>query len=137
MPDILGELMTYSVQSYIHDRFGLSEAFPTVHYFLLRENGYMTLMEIIRTLHFVDGEWRAQAPSVILSKQFSMARSTVRNLLVHGEKQGWLTIRGRGGHQLILSEEFATLCYRWVLLELIWMAGLVNAAVVRLEEKTK
>ncbi len=132
IPEILGELMTYAIQAYIHDRFGLSEEFPAVDYFLLRENGYMTLMEIIRTLRFEEGEWRAQAPSVVLSKKFSMARGTVRNLLANSEKQGWLTIGARGGHKLILSADFATLCHRWVSLEMVWMGGLVNAAAVNL-----
>jgi len=135
MPDILGELMTYIVHAYVHDCFGLSEAFPSVHYFLLRENGYLTLMEIIRTLHFEKGEWCAQAPSVILSKRFSMARGTVRNLLAKSEEQGWLIVGTRGGYQLIVSDAFATLCYRWVTLELVWMGGLINAAAVKLDNK--
>jgi hypothetical protein len=135
LPGFLGELMTYSVLAYIHDRFGLSEEFPAVHFFLSRENGYMTLMEIIRTLRFEEGEWRAQAPSVSLAKRFSMARSTVRSLLEKSEAQGWLTTSTRGGHNLTLSDEFAILCQRWVALELTWMAGLANAACVRLDGK--
>jgi hypothetical protein len=133
MPDLLGELMTYCVHAYVHDRFGLSEPFPAVHYFLSRENGYVTLMEITRTLRFEQGEWRAQAPSMALSKKFSMARATVRNLLANAEQQGWLIGNARGGHQLILSADFATVCYRWVALEITWMAGLANAAAVRLD----
>ena len=131
-PEMLGELMTYHVHAYIYDRFGLSEAFPAVDYFLYRENGYMTLMEIIRTLRFEEGEWRAQAPSVILSKKFSMARGTVRNLLASCEEQGLLISSARGGHKLILTDDFANLCYRWVSLEIVWMAGLANAAAVKL-----
>jgi hypothetical protein len=133
IPELLGELMTYIVHAYIHDRFGLSEEFPSVHFFLSRENGYMTLMEIIRTLRFEEGEWRAQAPSVVLAKRFSIARSTVRSLLAKSEEQGWLTTHTRGGHKIILSDDFATLCYRWVALELVWMGGLANAAAVRLD----
>ncbi|MDD2659195.1 MAG: hypothetical protein PHY54_05865 [Methylococcales bacterium] len=132
VPDILGELMTYIVHAYVHDCFGLSEAFPAVNFFLSRENGYLTLMEIIRTLRFDEDAWRAQAPSVILSKRFSMARGTVRNMLIKGEEQGWLVAGPRGGYQLSVSDAFATMCYRWVTLEMVWMGGLVNAAAVKL-----
>lgn len=135
LPEFLGELMTYSVQAYIYDRFGLSEEFPTVHFFLTKENGYMVLMEIIRTLRFEEGQWRAQAPSVTLSKKFSMARSTVRSLLAKSEEQGWLINLSRGGHNLALSYEFVTSCHRWIALELTWMGGLANAAAVRLHTK--
>ncbi|MFZ2450025.1 MAG: hypothetical protein WAW36_05855 [Methylovulum miyakonense] len=131
-PEILGELMTYIVYAYRHDRFGLSEAFPAIDYFLLRENGYVTLMEITRSMRFEQGEWYAQAPSVILSKNFSMARGTVRNLLAYSEKQGWLTNCARGGHKITLSSDFATSCQRWVSLEMVWMGGLINAAAVNL-----
>lgn len=131
-PGMLGELMTFHVHAYMHDRFGLSEAFPAVDYFLHRENGYMTLMEIIRTLRFEEGEWRAQAPSVILSKKFSMARGTVRNLLASAEERGWLISSTRGGHKLIIADAFASLCYRWVSLEMVWMGGLANAAAIKL-----
>jgi hypothetical protein len=110
----------------------IAEAYPELYFFLDRENGYMTLLEIIRTLRFESGEWRAQAPSVILSKKFSMARATVRNLLSHSESQGLLSRNVRGDQALTLSNAFAETLYRWVVLELTWMAGMINAAAVRL-----
>jgi len=99
---------------------------------MFRENGYLTLMEILRTMRFADGGYIAQAPSVQLAKKFSMSRSTVRRLLAECEELGWLSISERGGHTLLLTDNFATQCRRWVALEIVWMAGLANAAAFRI-----
>lgn len=131
-PGFLGEVMSYNVYAYMHDGFILYEELPPIKLIMSRENGYLTLMEMVRSLRFVDGAWQAHAPSVALAKRFAMARGTIRNLLAYCEQQGWLRAAARGGHALTLSEEFATVCRSWVALEIVWTAGFANAAAVRL-----
>lgn len=131
-PGFLGEVMSYNVYAYMHDGFILYEELPAIKLMMSRENGYLTLMEMLRSLRCVDGVWQAHAPSVALARRFAMARGTIRNLLEYCEQQGWLRVAARGGHALTLSEEFATVCRRWVALEIAWTAGFANAAAVRL-----
>ena len=132
LPGLFGEVMTYIIHAYRLDEFVLYEEFQEVKLFMFRENGYLTLMEILRTMRFADGGYIAQAPSVQLAKKFSMSRSTVRRLLAECEELGWLSISERGGHTLLLTDNFATQCRRWVALEIVWMAGLANAAAFRI-----
>jgi hypothetical protein len=134
-PGFLGEVMSYNVHAYMHDGFILYEELPPIQLMMSRENGYLTLMEILRSMRLVNGVWLARAPSVALAKRFAMARGTIRNLLAYGEHQGWLRAVSRGGHALTLSDEFANVCRRWVALEIVWTAGFANAAALRLDSK--
>lgn len=132
-PGFLGEVMSYNVYAYMHDGFILYEELPQIKRMMSRENGYLTLMEILRSLRRVDDAWMACAPSAALARRFAMARGTTRNLLAYGAQQGWLITTARGGHALTLSDAFADVCRRWVALEIVWTAGFANAAVRHLD----
>ncbi len=131
MPEFFAELFSYNALAYMHDRFVLYEAFPEIGFIMSRENGYITLREILRTLELVDGMWRAQAPYVELERRFYMARGTARNLVTEAERRGWLRAEKPGGQALVLEDAFVMRLQHWVALEMVWMAGLANAAAMR------
>jgi hypothetical protein len=127
-PLFLGEVLSYQVLAYCHDGFTLHEEFPAVRYFMGRESGYMTLMKILQTLRFEADQWVCSAPSQQLSEDFESARGTIRNVLSEAERQSWIVSSSRGGHRLVLSQRFARECLQWAAAELVWIAGLSNAA---------
>ncbi len=132
LPGFLGEVLSYQVLAYLHDQFTLHESFAGIQRIMRRENGYVTLMEIVRTMHPSGDQWLAAAPSVSLAERFQSSRGTVRNIVQEAMQEGWLHTSDRGGHTLALSPAFASDCQRWVAYEMVWMAGLANAAAQRL-----
>jgi hypothetical protein len=133
-PLFLCQYMTFAVSGYIHDGFTLYERSAPMRHFLSRENGYLVAMEITRTMtrdpH--SGAWRAAAPSVTLARRFAVARGTVRNILAHAQREGWLEVRERGGHEVVLDPAFAEELQRWVALEIEWSSTLANEAATAL-----
>jgi hypothetical protein len=132
-PGMLGEVLSYNVLAYVHDHFTLHEIFSPMRRFMARDNGYVTLLQIIRTLQLQDGRWLASAAPQELSERFQASRSTVRNVLAMAQREGWIAQMERGGHALQLSESFALQCRAWVAHEVVWMAGLSNAAWQRFQ----
>lgn len=129
--DFLGEVMSYQVGAYFHDRFVLYEAFPAMQWLMARETGYMVAMELARTLRrdAATGACHASAPSAALAKRFAVSRGTVRNLLVGCVEHGWIVSVERGGHRLELAPTLADQLERWVAIEIVWTAGLADAAL--------
>ena len=133
LPRFLGEVMSYHVLAYVHDQCTPREDFPWVHQFIQRNGSFLTLLEIMRNVHREDGRWISSAHPYALSKRLGVSRNTIRNLLVESEQKGWLRIVDRGAHRIELSDAFAQQCERWLACEMVWMAGLANAAALRLQ----
>jgi hypothetical protein len=133
--DFLGEFMAYQVGAYHHDRFVLYEAFPAMQWLMARETGYMLAMELARTLSppSTDTARTASASIAGIAKRFAVSRGTVRNLLAGCLEHGWIVSIGRGGHDIAVSPALAEQLERWVAIEIVWTAGLANAAAVALQ----
>jgi hypothetical protein len=132
-PGMLGEVLSYNVLAYQHDHFTLHEIFEPMRHFMAKDNGYVTMLEIIAHLHQSDGKWWSSASPAALASRFKASRSTVRNALLMAQREGWIAQMERGGHALQLSESFAQQCRAWVAHEAVWMAGLSSAAWQRLQ----
>lgn len=133
LPGFLGEVMGYHVLAYVHDQCTPREDFPYVHQFIQRNGSFLTLLEIMRNLRRENDRWISSAHPGELSKRLGISRNTIRNLLVESEQKGWLRILDRGAHQIKLSDAFTDECQRWLACEMVWMAGLANAAALRLQ----
>lgn len=133
IPGLMEQTFTYSVQAYIHDRFILSENFPPVRAFMQRTHGYLVLMALIHSKYLGrDGQWYASVPVGDLANRLMLSRGSVRNFLNMAKSEGWLSQVGKGGHDVLLSNDFATMCDDWMSLEFAWMAGLAPMAFSRL-----
>lgn len=132
LPGFLGEVMSYHVLAYVHDQYTPREDFDWVQQFIHRNGSYLTLLEIMANLRCQNGVWLSSAAPTALVKRLSTSRSTIRNLLVESEQNGWLRIVDRGAHNIELSAAFAAHCERWLACEMVWMAGVANAAALRL-----
>jgi hypothetical protein len=133
LPGFLGEVMSYHVLAYVHDQCTPREDFECVHQFIQRNGSFLTLLEIMRNLRRENGIWISSAHPYALAKRLGISRNTIRNLLVESEQKGWLRIIDRGAHHIELSDSFANECERWLACEMVWMAGLANAAALRLQ----
>jgi hypothetical protein len=133
LPGFLGEVMSYHVLAYVHDQCTPREDFDRVHQFIQRNGSYLTLHEIMRNLRRQNDVWISSAHPLELSKRLGISRNTIRNLLIESEQKGWLRIVDRGAHHIELSDAFADQCERWLACEIVWMAGLANAAALRLQ----
>jgi Bacterial regulatory proteins, gntR family len=133
-PGLLGEVLSYNVQAYVHDHFTLHESFQGVQRFMQRDGGYLLLMALMQTMERdpASGQWHASAQPHALSQEFRISRGTVRNALADCVAEGWIVSQARGGRDWLLSDTFAYQCRRWAAYEMVWMAGNVNAAYVRL-----
>ena len=130
VPGVMEQTFTYSVQAYIHDRFILSEDFPPVRAFMQRTHGYLVLMALIQSKHLGgDGRWHASVPVGDMASRLMLSRGSVRNLLNMAKHGGGLTQAGKGGHDLLLSDDFSAMCDDWMSLEFAWMAGLAPMAL--------
>jgi hypothetical protein len=133
LPNFLGEVMSYHVLSYVHDQYTPREEFDSVQQFIQRSGSYLTLLEIMSNLRRENGVWVSSAAPVALAKRLNISRNTIRNLLVESEQKGWMRIIDRGAHHIELSDAFADECERWLACEMVWMAGVANAAALRLQ----
>jgi hypothetical protein len=134
MPGMLPEVLSYNVLAYLHDGFILHESFSGVRRFMQRDGGYLVLMQLLHTMQRSpeNGPWRANAQPHQLSQRFRVASGTVRNALRDAAAHGWLVQLNRGGHDWQLCDDFAAQGQRWAAYEMLWMAGNVNAAYLRL-----
>jgi hypothetical protein len=137
MPEYTAEVLSYNVLAYLHDRFTLHESLSSVRSFMSRENGYLVMMRLIRSLRRQGTSWASSAPVLEMSESYQSARGTIRNALQSAASEGWITSLGRGGHEVGLSDAFAEDCLAWVSFEIVWMAGLANAAAWRLQSPVR
>lgn len=137
-PGLMVEVLSYNVLAYMHDHFTLHESFQSVQRFMQRDSGYLVLMALMQSMtrDAQSGLWHANAEPHALAKQFRASRGAVRNALGDCVAQGWITLRERGGRDWMLSDAFVQQSKRWAAYEMIWMAGNVNAAFVRLNQQS-
>ncbi len=138
-PDLLAEVLSYNVLAYVHDHFTLHESFQSVQRFMQRDGGYLVLMALMYSMQrdADSGLWHANAEPHALAKQFRISRGTVRNALADCVAQGWIIMHARGGRDWLLSAPLIEQIRRWAAYEMIWMAGNVNAAFVRLTQRAE
>lgn len=128
-PGFVGAVATHTLRPYLVDGFTPLEAFPQVAALLMRDFGYLVFCHLVHTMRRrPDGTILAQAPSVVLARRFGMARAQARNVLAMAQEAQWLTIVGRGGHEVLLTPQFAEICERWVAHDLAWWCHLSRVA---------
>ena len=126
--ELLGEILSYIIFAYANGGFILYEGYPEIRKCMMREAGYHVLMYLLSTMHTqCDGIVLANTPFEKMSRQFNVARATIRNVFNNLASDGHINIE-RGGHHVILSPHFIELCDHWIALELVWMHGLALAA---------
>jgi hypothetical protein len=119
------------------DGFSMLEGQPEIAQLLVRDCGYLVLMELLATSRGescagsrADGQVAGGAPlSFVLpvqafSKRFGVSKSHTRNLLRFGQQCGWWSTSEPGGRATRVSPAFHALLRRWMAQEFVLMAAL-------------
>jgi hypothetical protein len=126
---LLAEVMSYNVFAYTKTGFMLHENYPEISACMHRETGHQILMLLIAGMRTEqDGRVVTHAPIDQLAERLKVARGTLRNILNGFAKEALIDV-ARGGHYIVMSENFVALCNQWVALELTWMYGLTTQAI--------
>jgi hypothetical protein len=122
---VMQEVMSYFMHAYERSQFTIHESYPVLQFFVSREHGFVVLMKLILQMQLCpDGTYQTSISHSALADRFAISRGTVRNILDAAAAQGWLTCSGRGGHVVVLSQDFADICANWVALDLEWAGEL-------------
>jgi hypothetical protein len=133
VPGFIGAMAIHCIVPYLTDGFTELEGFPEIRELVRRDYGYVVFCVIVASMRRAeDGTIVAEVPSLPLSRRFGMSRNQSRNILESCRAAGQITAIGRGGHQAILSPDFADLCRRYVAFDIAYWNRIVRASATDL-----
>jgi hypothetical protein len=112
------------------DGFSMIEGQPEIAQLLVRDCGYLVLMQVLAQWQGVPGGGPATAavqaavPEQAFSERFGVSRSHTRNLLRFGQQCGWWLPLAASGRAISVSAGFHGLMRRWMAQEFALMAAL-------------
>jgi len=132
-PGFVAAMATHTIVPYLTDGFTELEGFPEIRELVRRDYGYVVFCVIVASMRRqADGSAIAEVPSLPLARRFGMSRNQSRAILEACRANGLVTAIGRGGHEVVLSPEFADLCRRHVAYDIACWHRLARAAAAEL-----
>lgn len=128
-PALVHEVFSYRIAGFIEDSFSLSERCQSIQKFGMRDHAYPVFLHLMQTLQRIDGQLVASAPIGELAQTWGVARATLRNALADAQADGHL-VSERGGASVVLAPDFYATGQLWLALEMLYMHGLVSAALI-------
>ncbi len=127
-PELVYEVFSYRIAAFIQDSFSLAERCQSVQKFGMRDHAYPVFLRLMQTVQTVNGQHVASAPIGQLAQDWGVARATLRNALADAQADGHL-VSERGGARVVLAPAFYATGQLWIALEMLYMHGLVCAAL--------
>jgi hypothetical protein len=128
--DFLRRYFQAMAEPYFAEGFVLYDGFPEIEALMQHHGGYPTMLTWLDNAELqADGAIVSRSPSGDLAERLMTSRGHVRNLTALGAAHGWLTPRGKGGHEIVLAPAFHRQLQLWVATELVWSARLALRAM--------